>query len=663
VSDRKTRRTSAVIAALACSLALQAQEPVSPQPVPPQAPAGKVLFSTDHPPAPVAEDPDAQAVSSSQAEKSLPGPPDSFPKTPVTQAERSAILITARDLDLHLTPAEARIEAHATITLRNLTDSPLTRIPLQISSTLRFQTISSQTATGLSPVAFTQSPIATDTDHTGYAQEAVITPAQPLPPGVTLSLSVFYLGQIRQSGARLELLGTDPARAAEADWDQIAQTSDLSMTALRGFGNVLWYPVAAPTAVLGDGNKLLTLTGRIRLAESPSTIRLRLAVDYLGDAPVAALFNGVAQPLIALPDEQDQLVTQTHGIATTEFPVRTLGFRSPSLFLTAEQPVVTENQTLSAITANPELLSPYKDAVAAIQPLLSDWFGVTPISPLTLLDHPGEPFEDQALLVTPLGVLSSSAPFVAPLTHAWFHSAHPWIEDGLADYMALLWTERTRGREAAIAELSQSATLIALSEPDLSPALNAGKKPDDDAGEPLTHASSPVYFRTKAAAVWWQLRDIVGDEPFRQALVAYRHSEASPTFDADPHAMQTTLERLSGKPLDWFFEDWVYHDRSLPDLTILEVNARTMPDRLGRDAGYLVAVEVRNEGDAVAEVPVTVRSGSLTATERLRVPARSNASTRIVFNGIPESIQVNDGTVPELRSSVHTREIKLRQQP
>jgi hypothetical protein len=68
---------------------------------------------------------------------------------------------------------------------------------------------------------------------------------------------------------------------------------------------------------------------------------------------------------------------------------------------------------------------------------------------------------------------------------------------------------------------------------------------------------------------------------------------------------------------------------------------------------------VRNEGDAAAEVPVTVRSGSLSATERLRIPARSLASTRIVFNGVPESVEVNDGSTPELRSSTHTRQIEI----
>ena len=86
----------------------------------------------------------------------------------------------------------------------------------------------------------------------------------------------------------------------------------------------------------------------------------------------------------------------------------------------------------------------------------------------------------------------------------------------------------------------------------------------------------------------------------------------------------------------------------LPDLSIANVTPRALEKVGDKGAGWLVAVEVRNDGDAAAEVPVTVRSGTLTSTERLRVPGRSSASTRIVFEGTPEEVRVNDGSVPEV---------------
>jgi hypothetical protein len=139
----------------------------------------------------------------------------------------------------------------------------------------------------------------------------------------------------------------------------------------------------------------------------------------------------------------------------------------------------------------------------------------------------------------------------------------------------------------------------------------------------------------------------------KQALKAYRTDK----LDGDPKEFQRVLERTSKRELGWFFDDWVYHDRGLPDLTIVSVSPRAFDKIADKGAGWLVAVEVKNDGGAAADVPVTVRSGTLTATQRLRIPGRSSASTRIVFEGTPEEVLVNDGSVPEVAASVHTKQI------
>ena len=176
----------------------------------------------------------------------------------------------------------------------------------------------------------------------------------------------------------------------------------------------------------------------------------------------------------------------------------------------------------------------------------------------------------------------------------------------------------------------------------------------------MTEAYSDAFLRLKAAFVFWQLRAILGDELFSQSLTAFRHSLAlNPSFDRDPTSFQKSIEKTSKRDLGWFFEDWVYHDKGLPDLTIVQANPRALPFKAGKSGGYIVAVEVRNDGDVVADVPVTVRAGTLFATERLQIPAHGSASTRVVFEGTPESVEVNDGSVPELRSTSHVLEFKL----
>ena len=176
------------------------------------------------------------------------------------------------------------------------------------------------------------------------------------------------------------------------------------------------------------------------------------------------------------------------------------------------------------------------------------------------------------------------------------------------------------------------------------------------AGASLAAATGEVFYRTKAAAVWWMLRSIVGDEALKQALQAYR---SDPRLDADPEGFERTLEKASHKDLRWFLNDWVYRDRGLPDLSIVSVAPSQLDSRGGLPSGWLVAVAVHNDGYAAAEVPVTVRSGTATETMRLRIAGQSTASTRVVFAGRPEQVEVNDGSVPEVRTSLHTRDLVL----
>jgi hypothetical protein len=174
-----------------------------------------------------------------------------------------------------------------------------------------------------------------------------------------------------------------------------------------------------------------------------------------------------------------------------------------------------------------------------------------------------------------------------------------------------------------------------------------------------------VYYRAKAAAVLWLLHSIVGDVPLKRALQTYRDEvrHAVPNTSEDPHAFQRVLEAASHKDLSGIFDDWVYHDRGLADFSIVNVTPRDLPARNGKGVSSLVAVEIHNAGYITVDVPVTVRSGTLTSTEKVHIPPRSTVSTRIVFEGVPQEILVNDGTIPETTSPFHTRELHLAPAP
>ncbi len=346
------------------------------------------------------------------------------------------------------------------------------------------------------------------------------------------------------------------------------------------------------------------------------------------------------------------------GIATAEFAAEPLEFRSLSLFVTDRAPTVTDDTLIAAVTDHYDAVPQYAVAAALVRPLITDWLGEAPFTQLQVIDHAGQPFEDGSLLVMPMRATTPAAlapMLVHSLANVWFRSERAWLHQGVPQLMSLLWLEQTKGRQAALDSLGDGAHALALAEPEV--AANSGQ-----ALAPLTKeqigASDDVIYRTKAAGILWMLRTIAGDDALKQALRGYRSAK-----DTDPMAFERLLEATSHKDLRWFFDDWVYHDRGLPDLSIASVTPRELPAAGGKTGGWLVAVEVRNDGYAAAEVPVTVRSGTLTATATVHVAGRASASTRILFQAVPEEVSVNDGSVPEVRAGVHTMRVQAHTGP
>jgi hypothetical protein len=284
-------------------------------------------------------------------------------------------------------------------------------------------------------------------------------------------------------------------------------------------------------------------------------------------------------------------------------------------------------------------------AASILTTQMTDWFGAKPKTELSVLDPPetaDSPFEERALVVTNIANVDPKqllGPMSHVLTHAYFQSSLPWLEEGAAQFMASLWTEHQTGRETAITQMDNQRGALSLAET---------ADPDQDPGQPLTGAHDPIFYRTKAAYVFWMLRGIVGDKPLAAALQQYDAAQ-----DQSSGYFQHLLEKTSGQPLDWFFNDWVNRDRGLPDLNIENV----ISSKGSQEDSYIVAVTVSNAGTAVGDVPVTIYSGDATVTARMRIEAKGRATHRFLVHGPPQQVQVNDGTTPETEASVHRKDI------
>src|ERR1035437_1584888 len=95
-------------------------------------PKGQVLFSRST---------DENGQTTTQSGPSVQQPAAEGELAPPQVAERQAVTFTAFDLDVHLRPAAQQIAVRALLTVRNDGKTPLTRIPLQISSSLNWERI------------------------------------------------------------------------------------------------------------------------------------------------------------------------------------------------------------------------------------------------------------------------------------------------------------------------------------------------------------------------------------------------------------------------------------------------------------------------------------------------------------------------------------------
>jgi hypothetical protein len=608
----------------ACTEAQEASSPPSP---PAEAPAehpGTVILSRS------ADDPG----SSSSGPAKTPTAPAAKTSDTASDAERQAITFLSYDLDIRLQPREHAMAVRARIVLRNDSGNPLHRLPLQISSTLQWTRVRIADA----PATFSQQLVNSDIDHTGVLREALIPLAQPLAPQQTIAVDVTYEGTAALSATRLEQIGTPTEVAEASDWDRVAD----EFVGLRGFGNVAWYPVASVPVALGDGAKFFTEAAEERQRQSQATVTMKVTEEFFGEAPNLAVLDG--EMLTVKPSSLP--TASVPGIVSCTLPSTQLGFSSPSLFLLARTLQEGDGIAVFARTEDVANAQAYMTAASLVIPLIHRWLGTEPRGPLNIVDLPEEgdaPFEDGPVLFTNV---HSAEPYklsdalVHSLTHLYFRSPYPWLQEGVASFMGSLWTEQNRGRDAAIQQLDNTRGALSLAEPGDAASTS----------QALLTARDPVYYRTKATYVLWMLRDLAGENALGQALRAYQ-----PGSDTTGTGFEQVLERASGKDLKWFFEDWVYHDRGLPDLSI----AGVYPNKSSVPGSYIVAVDVTNSGTAEAEVPVSVSSGTTTVTERLRIPAKSRISHRFLLQGEPAEVAVNDGTVPEVEASVHRRTLAV----
>ena len=541
--------------------------------------------------------------------------------------DRQAFTFTDYDLRIKITPATQSFEAEGKVTLRNDTAQPQRNPVLQISSTLEWNSI---TIAG-KPAQYLAESYTTDIDHSGGLSEAIITLPQPVPPQGTIEIEFSYGGQIPQDTTRLTRIGVPAERAARSDWDQISD----SFTGVRGIGYVAWYPVATEATSLSEGNQVFESV--LAWKERQSRSRMRLSFCWPGEAQLVA--NGQSAGATGAQPGCQALQYDPIGMAVPTFVI------GPYRALT-QPPVAIEY-----VTGHESYARVWAAAAEKIASFITQWLGQRkrPVQIVELPDKDMVPFEGGSVLFTPLfsGEEKDIQVVLAhQLAHACFQSPRLWMDEGLAHFAQALVREQQDGRTAALAYMNDRLPPLQEAEKQF---LSAAKASDPAPSEQsLVNASDEVFYRTKAMFVWWMLRDMVGDGALERAIRSYH-----PDQDKNASYFQRLLAAQYHRDLEWFFDDWVYRDRGLPEFHITEVQPRKL---IPEDWSVTVAVE--NSGGAGAEVPVAVRSAQGEERKRVEVRAHEKASVRIPIPVTPQQAVVNDGSVPAFDMGNNTAEIK-----
>jgi len=564
---------------------------------------------------------------------------------PAGALDREAFTIAKYDLEVRLEPEQQRLGARGKITLRNDSTQPQKVVALQISSSLNWRAIR---AAGKS-LQFVSQPYISDIDHTGGLSEAIVTLPTEIKPKESVELEIGYEGVIALDMTRLTRVGIPEEIARHTSWDHMGK----SFTAVRGAGYVAWYPITTESADFSEGNSLFEVVDRWRMREAESEFKVTLT---------AQAGTPGSRPVLLCGAEASKVEAESRdGEIRAQCDLNPLGATVPTFAMAEYAENSRPPLKLLSLSGHESGADTYLEAFDPAAKFVAGWFGKpnAPIAIADFADPHAAPFESGMLLMASMAeedAKQAGINVVHELVHSAFYSPRPWINDGLAHFAEAAYREQQGGREAALDLLGIHRAVLLDAEKNVVP-LNAAAAPPKDIGPPLGTSFDEIYYRSKAAYVWWMLRDMIGDEAMKAVISKYRAAD-----DHDPKYVEGLIEAATKRDLSWFFEDWVYHDRGLPDLRVQSAHPWEDDKPGGGKRTQMLTVTIENLGPAGAEAPITVRCEGSEVTRRLEVRAKSTATTRIELAGKPIEIVVNDGSVPETDLTNHVFKIQEPEQ-
>lgn len=189
------------------------------------------------------------------------------------------------------------------------------------------------------------------------------------------------------------------------------------------------------------------------------------------------------------------------------------------------------------------------------------------------------------------------------IVHQWFGDMaseksfpHLWLSEGFATYLTNIYLEKQYGKE----------TMMKRMEADRQQVIEFAKKSKapviDTASVFLSLLNANSY--QKGSWVLHMLRNEVGDSVFRRIIQTYYQQYKG--GNADSRDFEAVAEKISGKELTWFFDQWLYQ----PGVPVLDIQQKQEGDAL--------KLEIE-QGTSIfkLKLPVTLVDANGTVTKKI----------------------------------------------
>lgn len=192
------------------------------------------------------------------------------------------------------------------------------------------------------------------------------------------------------------------------------------------------------------------------------------------------------------------------------------------------------------------------------------------------------------------GTRRSESLLAHEIAHQWFGNivtektfAHLWLSEGFATYMTILYMQSKYGKDTAVYMLKEDREQIIKS-----PATK-NRSVVDETTNYMSLLNSNSY--QKGSWILHMLRQQLGDDIFRNAVRSYYSQYMN--RNADTRGLQKVFEKVSGKNLSVFFDQWLYSP-GIPQLEVKWFNAM----KTGK-----TVIEIRQLQDKGFEFPLTLK--------------------------------------------------------